>query len=124
MVARKPPIGAPPKPISVTSSLVCPTLRLFKVVIAFPPKPNCIAATATFNAVEDSGPYDASTTCRRPADWRGVAARAQYFACDGLLFRPRRLRQRWPADRRRQAGAKRASQGVVRIAQGRDANPQ
>src|SRR5215475_13092412 len=124
MLARKPPIGAPPRPISVTSSFDCPTLRLFKVVIAFPPKPNCIAATATFNAVDDGGPYDASTTCRRPADGRRVADDAQYVACDGLRCRPRRLRQRWPADRRRQAGAKRASQGVVRIAQGRDANPQ
>src|SRR5215510_8243860 len=99
MVARKPPIGAPPRPISVTSILVCPTLRLFKVVLAFPPKPNCIAATATFNAVEDSGPHDASTSCRRPPDGRRLADDAHHVACDGLHCRPRRLRQRWTADR-------------------------
>src|SRR5215470_16698135 len=97
MPARNPPIGAPPSPSSVTSRLVRPTLRRFRVVMVSPPLPDSIVPIAAFNAVADNGAHE--VLHERLVDFAGaVDARSACCGRDDT----HRVPGRFPAVRRGQ----------------------
>src|SRR5262245_5502060 len=97
MAARKPPIGAPPSPSSVTSSLVLPTLRRLSAVMSFLPQGKAQYGLISGQATAD--PASASF-CGAVTEegWRAATLPMVAVGCDWLRldnapsdFRRRRL---------------------------------